>query len=384
MSLTPKLAPKSLNEWTLEMNITRELCNMFDSPFGLLYPVRLRRIFDIQPFGITRFWRRRAWSEKLAPREEGTGGGWDTKITIPQDSTADERAIYIQFKCGTHSEGNHINGSMFSLGVHNPNPHIEFSFNDNGKPAASKPGNQHNALGVLNNYLIENGCTDRSVLYAFPRIKDRQAMSMLTQPLIYYTTFMSLKEMDQEAGNNHANLYDGDKHSFRSCYIDERRREISSEPFALSGEIESVNILREYMQVRLARVWNEVVDDIREDRLRDYLVVALCEELRIDPFELVGEPFEYFNPPSFEFRRIEDSRRQNERLVFGEGAQGLNRMNTLFKLLYSFIRELKGVVDINSLPANFSSILPQQTIEAPDNVFDDELGGSLNLTRLLF
>nr|WP_067054000.1 hypothetical protein [Mucilaginibacter sp. L294] len=355
MPVPPTLAPKSLNEWTLEQNLVREISELFDTPFGMFYPVRLRNIFDISAFDITRLSRRRTKSYKLTPGEEGRAtGGWDASFVIPPAMGRDSRVLYMQIKSGKHSQGNTISGSIFNKSAGDPNPHAAFTFNDNGNPAKGKKANQHDALKNLNDYLQAQGFSEKSVLYAFPRITDLTKFDALDQPLIYYTTFLSHQQMDIEAKTAGADLYDGKEHHFRTCYIDESKREISSEPFRLSGDMDSYGVLGEILMVKLARLWNDYLSHINHRRLRDYLTFALSDTLAVNPFEILGDSHKLFysnyrNDLSPYFELVQQARLSNENRLFGTDAQSQfsNLRISLFKNVYAFLQELRGRVKID-------------------------------------
>jgi len=370
MPVPPKLSPKSLNEWTLEQNLVREISDLFDSPFGVFYPVRLRNIFDISAFDISRFARRRTRSYKLTPGEEGRdNAGWDAKFVIPPAFGRGSRVLYMQIKSGKHSDGNTIPGSIFNTSVSNPNPHAGFTFNDNGNPSTGKKANQHQALKNLNDYLVASGFSEKSVLYAFPRVTELAKFDAMTQPLIYYTTFISHQQMDREAKTAGADLYDGEEHYFRTCYLDDRKREISSEPFELNGEVESGAVLQEVLMVKLTRLWNDYYGLINNSRLRDYLIFALADELAINPFEFIGETSRNLfhrkvqKELALYFQNVEQNRIRNEGEVFGSISQSrfTSIRNDIFKNVFPFVQQLSRYVDVDErVPSVYTNSLNRQ------------------------
>jgi hypothetical protein len=393
MIATPTLTPKSLNEWTLEQNLVREIGELFDTPFGMFYPVRLRNIFDISAFDYTRLTRRRTKSYKLTPREEGTArGGWDAKFVIPPSRGAGSRVLYIQIKSGTHRDGNAIPGSLFDKKKQDPNPHAEFTFNDNGDPVKGKPANQHEALKGLNKYLIAKGFSDKSVLYCFPRVTDLPTFDALEQPLIYYTTFMSHRQIDMEAITNGANLYDGDLHHFRTCYINDQKREISSEPFEITGEIESRGVIEEVMMVKMARLWNDYFGYIQNSRLKDYLTFSLAEALTVNPFDLINDAkilsyYDYGTDLGLYFEDLQNARLRNENTLFGTNDKSSfsTLRRAIFKNVYAFINEFGGNINIDErVPQIFTSSLgdnnnPETNRNLPDLQLSD-----INTTAIVF
>ncbi len=270
-----KTEPTSLNESTLETNIVSEIAGLFNSPFNFGYPYRLRWIFEFDRINLAAFKKRKTKLFRLTPIEENRGGGWDTKISIPKGKD-DSRAIFIQFKRGKHRDGNDIADSIFNLTFKNPNPHAEFTFNDNSN------NNQHQTLGNLANHLSEKGISKKSVLYAFPRITKLDDFEKLEDELILYTTFLTIEEIDEEAKSAGANLYDGKSHNFRTCYISENRREISSDTFPLKNPMAYDEILYEIILVKLSHFRNQFIEIIPLRHLNNVIYFMLAEYLSIN------------------------------------------------------------------------------------------------------
>jgi hypothetical protein len=366
-----KLDPNSLNEWTLEININHELANMFDSPFGIFYPIRLRKIFDILPINISHNKGEKTKFYKLTPREEGAGGGWDAKFIIPKKYGRDRRAIFIQYKAGKHESGNSISGSLFNLTVHNPNPHVQFSFNDNDKPAKGKLATQHQDLKNIADLLQKQGLSAKSVMYAFPRITTIAQYENLKDPLILHTTFMPIQQMDAEAKKAGANLYDGLPHNFRTCYKDETRREIASEIFTIESPDISNDFLVEIMKIKLAYIWNDFYDDTSFKMLRDAMHVAVADYLQINPYNIVERPFNRDKGKSSEdrtlfdyFKRLEQDRIINETEFLGKDTVQLNntRRRYIFRKLHDFFQKMNKKVNISEdIPSEYTFILSGET-----------------------
>lgn len=274
-----KTAPKTLNESTLETNIVSEIASLFNSAFHFGLPFRLRYKFDISLINFKAFSKRKTKIYRLTPIEENKGGGWDSKISIPIGKN-DYRAIFIQFKSGEHVEGNSIIGSEFNRSKKDPNPYVEFSFNDN------KNNNQHFTLRKLVDDLVKKGITPKSVMYGFPRITSLSDFEKLQEDLILYTTFLTISEMDSEAKNASANLYDGKIHHFRTCYKDENKREISSVPFLLRENNEYESVLFEIIVVKLAYLRNLFPERVPIEIRNFYLFLQLAIYLKIDPSNL--------------------------------------------------------------------------------------------------
>jgi hypothetical protein len=368
---TIKTAPKTLNEWTLELNIAHEIANMFDSPFGILYPIRLRGIFDILPLNLRRFHGRKTKIFKLTPAEEGSGGGWDTQMVIPTGRKTDDRVVYFQFKSGSHSDGNNVTGSKFNLSLKNPNRHIEFTFNDNDKPKKGKAATQHDDLKKLNDHLVNSGFSNKSVLYAFPRVSTLDMFERLEQPLILKTTFLSLDQMDSEAGKNGANLYDGQRHHFRTCYTNENIREVSSKPFPYL-EDESGNVVEEIMLVKLCRMWNEYFSEINAERLRDYLKISSALFLNVNPFKFADNPFKYY-------KSQQESGFLREYFQFDRNIETDN-VSYLLRI-YTFLDKLVGPININEeVPKTYTNPLSNAVEE--DNTDLDF--GEINVSAIVF
>ena len=276
-----KTSPATLNEWTLELQLTSELNNLFSNIWLERYPRLFRRRFRLPMFNPLNGFNRKPKATKLTPIEENKGGGWDMKITIPNGYFRDARALFFQIKRGYSKTGNDDINSIFSLDIKNPNPYIEFTFNSN------KGNNQHHALQQLSENLIESGRTNDSVMYAFPRITQLEEFHKLEDSLLLHTTFLSIQEMDKEADNNNVDLGNGNDHFFRTDKNDESKREICSVPFQPEGYDISGDILFEICSLKLARIWNEI--RIHENYFKEdyeFIQLVLADFLRLNPFNL--------------------------------------------------------------------------------------------------
>ncbi len=291
-----RTAPVSLNESTLETNIASEIASLFNSPFNFGYRFRLRQLFEFDLLNFAAFKKRKTKIYRLTPIEENRGGGWDTKISIPKGSN-DSRAFFIQFKSGVHSDGNSIPESIFNLAIKTPNPNAEFTFNDNTSKNPASSNNQHQTLKTLSDHMVKNGFSSKSVMYGFPRITRLEDFEKLEDDLILHTTFLTIDEMDTEAKNAKTNLYDGKIHNFRTCYISESRREISSDTFKLQNSNEYEDVLYEIILVKLAHFRNQISNDIPSKNYDRNLFLMLAEYLKINPFKNISLYDTY--PPSF-------------------------------------------------------------------------------------
>lgn len=391
---TIKTKPNSLNEWTLELNIAHEIANMFDSPFGFLYPKRLRKMFDILPIDLTRLQPRKTKIYKLTPREEGNGGGWDTQVVIPSASGADDRVLYLQFKSGTHSDGNSIAGSKFNVGDKKPNRHIEFSFNDNDKKATAKrpakPATQHQDLKNLSDHLISQGLSEKSVLYAFPRVSSMEAFDKLTDHLILYTTFVSHTEMDKNAAANKINLYDGQRHYFRSHYTNETNCEISSTPFNINPLETTQGLLEEIMSIHISRAWNQFYKEVNATRLKEYLTLSVADYLSVNPLainELLRAQFTQYDGEFISKYFIEVEQRMRfyfEDFASNENYEELrNKRVRLASNLFKFIEGLEEQIDVNE---KISSVYttPLNRVTKNESAVNEIEVGDINLTSIVF
>lgn len=353
-----RLEPVSLNESTLETNIVSEIAALFRYPNGFSYPTRLRYFFDIPHNFPIPYNNKKVKIYRLTPTEEYHGGGWDSKIVIP-NGNGTNRAIFIQFKSGRHSDGNNAHNSIFNLSLSNPNKHVEFNFNDNSN------NNQHQTLKNLHDELVRQGLPSKSVIYGFPRITDIRIFDKLEEDLLLHTTFLSISEMDTKASANGINLYDSQVHHFRTCYFDERKKEIASTSFTLGQSKDTSGLLYEILLVRFAHWRNQFAKEIPIDFLNEEFYFLLADFLRVNPFKLIE--FEYFRPypPPFErglteyYSKLEDSSIQNFREIFGnnDNQQGqIAWRKDLFKKITEFVaKRHDGPIDIlTDVPNDYS------------------------------
>jgi hypothetical protein len=363
-----KTHPVSLNESTLETNIVSEIAALFRNPNGFSYPSRLRWFFDLQdgfPFAQN---NKKVKIYRLTPPEEYHGGGWDSKVVIP-NVNGTNRAVFIQFKAGKHSNGNTIPNSIFNITLQNPNKHAEFTFNDNSD------NTQHQTLKNLHNELVRQGLPSKSVMYGFPRITDLDTFDNLEEDLLLHTTFLSISEMDIKAAANHANLYDGNVHHFRTCYFDETKREISSNPFSIGKVEDSSGLMYEILLVKLAHWRNQLSKEIPTDFINEEFFFMLADFLHINPFNLYD--FEYFRPfpPPYErelkdyYAKVESNSINSLFKYFGGNSneQGsIQWRKDLFNRITRFANERReGNINVqNDIPANFTfSLSEERTLE---------------------
>lgn len=369
--------PVSLNESTLETNIVCEIASLFNSPFNFGYPFRLRCLFGFDRINLNAFRKRKIKLFRLTPTEENKGGGWDTKLSIPV-GTNDSRAIFIQFKRGNHRDGNNINGSVFNYLKQNPNPHAEFSFNDNSN------NNQHQTLKKLSDHLVAKGISSKAVMYGFPRITKLDTFDKLQEDLLLHTSFLTIPEIDAEAIKAKINLYDGKEHHFRTCYIKEEKREVSSETFQLTGKSENENILYEIILVKLARLKNDLYKIIPPLYNNNELFLMLAEYLKVNPTEIIDLGKNY--PNSFKdeikkyFLEMVNERKKNLNELFNSNDFEYNPFNWREKLFVRvvdyFNKNGEEYIDINSkIPSEYTFNLQNQNpIE-----LDIELDNSVTL-----
>lgn len=334
--LTPRISPKTLNEWTLELNLVRELSALFDTPFGILYPLRLRNIFDIKSLDISKISPRKTKVEKLTPIEEARGGGWDLKFSIPNSNLAYDRLIYLQVKRGDYSDGTDIDGSIFNKSIQNPNPHVAFGFNNNTRK------NQHLDLQNLAAYLEQNRMNPHAVLYAFPRLTHKDEFETLSEPLIFYTSFISVSEMDAFAAKNDIIIQAGDTHTFRTHKTDESKAEITSSPFALDTTYTTYHFILEVFKLKIYHFWNTYIPYFNETRLEDLITLQLASILKVNPYsinenalssyskDIKSELVDYYD-------KLSSDLYDRESFMFKSQWNSLKLRNALFDDLYHFV-----------------------------------------------
>lgn len=205
---------KEINEKTFELNITNELLNLSKSflwyldcsPISHLFPRNFWREFLNQTV---------LFAEGLTQEEESSPtGGYDVSINIKSsNNTYDNRLLFLQYKAGVNKtrcnhEDSHFNVSQKHIRDTN---HVLFTFND----AAHKK--QHGILrGLANTPTIQS----ESVLYLFPRITTKKDFNDKIGNLINHTSFVSVLDIDRQAGRQSPPLYinDGVVHKYRTSY----------------------------------------------------------------------------------------------------------------------------------------------------------------------
>jgi hypothetical protein len=358
-----RMTPKTLNESTLETNIVGEISALFRFPDRISYPSRLGWYLDVLRH-TTPSQGKRVKMYRLTPFEEYEGGGWDSRIDIPAGNGT-QRAVFIQFKAGKHSEGNEIPGSIFNIEHRNPNKHVAFTFNDNSD------NTQHETLKNLRDECVKLGLPSKSVLYGFPRITDLDDFEKLEDDLLMHTTFLSLSEMDSNAKSKGVNLYDRQEHHFRTCYFDETRREISSKPFTMVPPEVPSSFLYEILLVHYARWRNQFPEELSIESLNEEYYLFLADFLKINPFEL--HEFRHFPrfPPSIErelkiyYKEVENQNLQIIKEIFGVGGNQQRlvewRKDIFIKVVqFATKKERREISISNDVPNIHSFTLKQQ------------------------
>ena len=366
MATAVRTEPISLNESTLETNIVGEIAALFNNPFNFGYPARLRWLFDFSRINLNAFNRRKTKIYRLTPNEENKGGGWDSKVVIPTGKNG-SRAIFIQFKRGKHSEGNDLADSIFNLKKKTPNKHAEFDFNDNSN------NNQHATLKSLSDQLHANGVSPNSVMYAFPRITSLDAFDKLQEDLLLHTSFLTLPEIDDEASNAGVDLYDNSTHHFRTCYLHEKRREISSKPFQLRQENINEGVITEIILTKLTFLRDQFLKQRSPLNIVDTdLLLMLADYLKINPLESISQdellPYGTYNEFRDYFVQLKKQRNNNFSGIFQDFNDNSNTFNwrdRVFKRVATFLAgSQRDSIDMQSqVPTQFSfnvSALPEQ------------------------
>jgi len=363
MSNLPGSTPKSLNEWTLELNIGHEICNLIDSFFPVIFNEELYELFFPRLFSLSPHNANKCKLYKLSPIEENKHGGWDIKIKNP-NITSNSNAMFIQLKSGKHSNGVRNNPrSVFSVNKKRPNKHAFFKLNDN------KGNNQHKVLSNFSSKLANKKKNKSSVLYGFPRVTSLDRFDKLNEDLLLHTTFLTIDEMNAEADKNNISLSDNKKHHFRTCYVDLNRMEISSETFPITNSNTTNQFILELLKVKFLRhkIWME--DEYNFYNFIFLLQVALY--LKIPKLEFFED---YFSFSPF-FRGLKKAlTRNHEEWTSNIGniydnseivIKMLDQRNFLFDELRKFIKSA-GKENIESLrreSSNFSiSLEPEEVL----------------------
>ncbi len=233
-------------EKTLELNITHELLTLADSFWWYLSTISLRR-----------YWRPH-WRMPFLPQpksfamglpinlEGRDGGGYDVCLVSPSYSGSNDRAVFMQFKAGEHKEFHSDGKSAFFGNASNPKPHVEFTFNNNGKK------NQHKLLQDLVRAKEGGG---HPVLYCFPRITSDQQVRDNMGKLLHKTSFISILDIDSKAALKGITINEGTAHKFRADYNNYNLSEVNLILFLFDGPDQTKNFISEIICVRIMRAF---------------------------------------------------------------------------------------------------------------------------------
>lgn len=207
---------KNINEKTFELNITNELLNLSKSFIWYL---------DHSP--LCWLLPRTTWSQflnqstlfaaGLTQDEESDPltGGYDVSINYTLPNGQDGRLIFLQYKAGVRKAYSNANASKFNrkiaLKEKRPAEHVSFTFND------AAQGTQHSTLRNLAN---KTDIQSHSVMYVFPRITEKADFESKIGSLIFYSSFVPVLELDNQASNQtpQVSIIDGVSHNYRTSY----------------------------------------------------------------------------------------------------------------------------------------------------------------------
>jgi hypothetical protein len=225
-------------EKTLELNITHELLTLADSFWWYLSAISLRRYW--RPYWRMPFLPQpKSFVTGLPINLEGrAGGGYDVCLVSPSYSGSNDRAVFMQFKAGEHKD--------FYGDALNPKPHVEFTFNNNGKK------NQHKLLQDLAKAKVGAG---HPVLYCFPRITTDQQVRDNAGRLLHKTSFISVVDIDAKAALNKVTINVGTAHKFRADYHKYDFNEVNFFFFFYEGPDQTKNFISEIVSIRVMRAF---------------------------------------------------------------------------------------------------------------------------------
>ena len=184
----------SLQEKTLELNITHEILNLGLNFFVhhhlrgrniLHWPRPLRRIWPFIPHPIE-------YASGFHINLEGPKGGYDVALHYGRPGVSNSKAIFLQYKSPSYkaicTRGTvHFNGNRRI-----PTPHFQFFINTNGR--------QHAQLRKLarKQDIRYNG---NYVLYALPLLRDEADFLSKLGSLVRHTKFITIRSIDNVARN---------------------------------------------------------------------------------------------------------------------------------------------------------------------------------------
>ena len=233
-------------EKTLELNITHELLTLADSFWWYLSAISLRRYW--RPYWRMPFLPQpKSFVTGLPINLEGrAGGGYDVCLVSPSYSGSNDRAVFMQFKAGEHKDFHPDTKSKFYGDATNPKPHVEFTFNNNGKK------NQHKLLQDLAKAKASVG---HPVLYCFPRITTDQQVRDNAGRLLHKTSFISVADIDVKAALNKVTINVGTAHKFRADYHKYDFNEVNFFFFFFEGPDQTKNFISEIVSIRVMRAF---------------------------------------------------------------------------------------------------------------------------------
>lgn len=347
-----RLHPSSLSEWTLETNIANEIVNMFSDVFTDRYPQYFRRNLRLPFFNPFNIKNKRAFSEKLTPIEESKGGGWDTKVTIPEGYFRDARVLFIQFKKGNEIEGNDEPSSLFNFNIKKPNPYIDFEFNNDTN------NSQHKALRKIKEAIIKEGKSADSVMYGFPRLTTKEQFYNLQNSILHHTSFISIDELDKIAPKG-IDLGDKNPHHFRTDK-EGNNKEVCSTIFRIENKNLTYDFLYEIILIKLSRIWNHLIESKRNFDIYPEILLVLADYLKLEPHffdeNIIKQSYLYEITKKY-FKKNRDEYLKKLKEIGINNSENDEISQSLYNNISSFFKERIGEhININKdIPSRFSS-----------------------------
>lgn len=247
----------SLTEKTLELNVTHELLAVADRlwdliSFGVAAPRLVPSCHCIRPVRLPPRLRP-PFAAGLSLQDE-KGQGWDVKLEFPKGWPG-ARAVFLQFKLGYHRAYSTDKRSSFHGRRKAPAPHCVFGLNNNsGK-------DQHVVLrGLAGNQGLAN-----AVHYALPRVTNRKGLLALAGRVAAFTSFFSVREIDNQAVHQGLTVQKGQVHTFALDYAG-HRKEIRSEPRSVDLASRSdASLVGDLVTTRAWRALNDWASIVRRN-----------------------------------------------------------------------------------------------------------------------
>jgi hypothetical protein len=357
---------KEINEKTFELNITSEILNLgrkFEDYIFESVSLTEGQCNDFSQVSSGPVIYCTGFTQKQEQEN-----GCDVQIIYPRNKNGLERVIFLQYKSGYHRDYSTKAKSIFSSVKCNESgctkKHVMFEFNNDSK--------KHQHL-VLRAFSQSKEISEKSVMYAFPRITKESDFISKVGSLVSVTSFVSISAIDKKAEENNVDFSDEKPHKFRADYLDEKRSEVNYFFYYYGNDEDTIGFVIESLVVGVERavhiarrigVHKSDVEKCFEKYLRllvNYLLDYRFDAINVDNIVL-----------SIIMNDIDRLKGELDAMFYRKISILAEQLNPYVTYIYE-----KDVEEIPIAPSKYSNIIPEDGLRM-------DTGNSIDLDFLTY